>query len=361
MTQKEFRNLFDSIRCSEELTARMEELLSEPPAGEFAESVSGVTVTRKRSRWAGYAGLAACLLLVTGGAVYFLGQERIPAVRPDPDSHPETSVQTEQTMLTEHNAQNTGITETVPETAQKTEAETTPNTSRTPSQTIIETSDMVVTETVTVPEETSTEPLTEYEETTTTTTTETVPEVSESWQKAYLETAESFAQNPDFKDVSFSLIYFDEDDVPELAVHTYLTTLYLYTYDGGEAIELIDGWSYGAMGNTGYSYVPYANSLQNYNHDYAGLLGYTSYMSITPEKTLEVTDVIETWNFNDLNGNGMPDEGEYDNELSYTAYYVDGVEITAEEAAAYAKGEYIAIGAESSLTLEELRAELGLT
>ena len=53
------------------------------------------------------AGLAACLLLVTGGAVYFLGQERIPAARPDPDSHPETSVQTEQTMLTEHNAQNT--------------------------------------------------------------------------------------------------------------------------------------------------------------------------------------------------------------------------------------------------------------
>ncbi len=345
MTQKEFRDLFDSVRCSEAFTEHMEELLSEPPAGEFAESVSGVSTLHKHT-WTHYAGLAACLLIVAGGAVFFMGRgvSDQPPVTSQAESEPSTTVQPAQTTATDTDSMpEESAAMTVTEIMIESITETTHEAG---TETASETS-MTATAQTTIMMDTV--PPTETEET-------TAAPVLTGWQAAYLEIAEQFAGESE--EAKFSLVYFDEDDVPELAVSPFQTMLYMYTYHEGETIELIDGWGFGAMGNTGYVYVPYMNSLQNYNHDYAGLLGYTTYMSITPEKTLEITDVIETWNFNDLNGNGIPDEGEYDDELSYTAYYVDGVEITAEEAAAYAKGKYQPFGVD--LTLEEFRAELGL-
>ena len=347
MTQKEFRDLFDSVRCSEAFTEHMEKLLAEPPAGEFSESISGVSTVQKRT-WMRYAGLAACLLIVTGGALFFLTRGSAPEQLPISTEVPAASTAAQMQETTTAPQETAAVTETVTETViavvtettQTTTAETATETSTSTQTTAAQTS-TITTDTV---------PPTETEET-------NAAPVLTGWQAAYLEIAEQFAG--EYEEAKFSLIYFDDDDVPELAVSPFQTLLYLYTYDGGEAIELIDGWSFGVMGNTGYLYIPRMNSLQNYNHDFAGLLGYTTYMSITPQKTLEVTDVVETWNFNDLNGNGIPDEGEYDDELSYTAYYVDGVEITAEQAAAYAKGEYQPFSGE--LTLEKFKAELGLS
>ncbi len=353
MTEKEFRDLFDSVRCSEAFRARMEEKLSEPPAEGFTEIASGVAPAPVRSRWVRYAGLAACFLLVIGGgAVYLMGRGGVPdrpPVTTDSLAQSTTSAQTEETTIT---TTTTLQTESVVVTVSETVIETVPATE---SGTETTTTAQTTTETTTAITTTSV-PATETEETTTT----AAPALT-GWQVAYWELADGFAEEKEFtEEARFSLIYFDEDAVPELAVSAQQSCrLFLYTYHEGNAVELIDGWSFGAMGNTGYLYVPYQNSLQNYNHDYAGLLGYTSYMSITPQKTLEVTNVIETWNFNDLNGNGIPDEGEYENEPGFTAYYVDGVEITAEEAAAYAKGEYQPIG--GTLTLEELRTALELS
>lgn len=139
MTQKEFRNLFDSIRCSEQLTERMETLLSEPPAEEFAETVSGVSITQKRSRWAGAAGLAACLILITGGILLFVQQSRMPS-EPPISSEQETeqqlatsstvtevrSTETEYVILTQTLAHTTAATGTPgPETMTETGTETT--------------------------------------------------------------------------------------------------------------------------------------------------------------------------------------------------------------------------------------------
>lgn len=359
MTEKEFRDLFDSVRCSEAFRARMEEKLSEPPAEGFAEIASGVAPAPVRSRWVRYAGLAACFLFVIGGgALYLMGRGGMP------DQPPVTTDAPTQSTTTAHTEETTGTTtaslqtESVVVTVFETAVETVPATEiETGTTTTAQTTASTTTTTQTTTAVTTTSiPATETEETTTT----AAPALT-GWQAAYWELADGFAEEQEFTgEARFSLIYFDEDAVPELAVSAQESyQLFLYTYHEGNAVELIDGWSFGAMGNTGYLYVPYQNSLQNYNHDYAGLLGYTSYMSITPQKTLEVTDVIETWNFNDLNGNGFPDEGEYDNELNFTAYYVDGVEITAEEAAAYAKGEYQPIG--GTLTLEELRTALELS
>ncbi len=101
MTQKEFKNLFDSIRCSEAFTARMEEQLSNTPdTAVFSDTASGVGIAQSRGRWMRYAGLAACLLLVVGGACFFLRQEKLPSVSPAPGSSETTTTETKASTQT---------------------------------------------------------------------------------------------------------------------------------------------------------------------------------------------------------------------------------------------------------------------
>ena len=66
--------------------------------------------------------------------------------------------------------------------------------------------------------------------------------------------------------------------------------------------------------------------------------------------------VVETYNFDDVNGNGIPDEDEMESLGKYGVSYIDGREATDEECAALNKGEYEWI--EGTLSLKELLAEL---
>ena len=67
---------------------------------------------------------------------------------------------------------------------------------------------------------------------------------------------------------------------------------------------------------------------------------YTTYMEMTDEHTLDTVVTIETYNFDDANGNGMPDEEEQGSVGEYGGSYIDGVEVTDEECAKYDLGAY---------------------
>ncbi len=158
------------------------------------------------------------------------------------------------------------------------------------------------------------------------------------------------------EDLKFNLIYFDDDEIPELVTGVNGYYMSLYTFQDKTAYRLMDDWGYGAMGNAGYEYSPRNNSLRNYNSDYAGAIVYTTYMTIGSQHSLETTAQIETFNFDDVNGNGMPDEEEYDSVGNYSVSYLGDTEITNEEWNAYEAGEYVFI--ETVMSLEELMAEL---
>lgn len=153
----------------------------------------------------------------------------------------------------------------------------------------------------------------------------------------------------------YDLIYFDEDDIPELVagVSGYYTSL--YTYSNGKVYLVMDRWAYGAGGNTGYYYVPKKNSLRNWDQDGAGAILYTTYMTISKQHTMDVVVTIVLYNFDDANGNGSMDKDEEDS-LGYGKLYIDGKEVTDEECEIYEKGEYEFIGTEMSL--RELRSNL---
>ncbi len=174
------------------------------------------------------------------------------------------------------------------------------------------------------------------------------------YQEAYRAVARLCSLERD--DQTFALLYVDDDEIPELAAG--LTGYYvdLYTFHDGCLYLLMDDWGYGAMGNHGYEYAPRQNSIRNYNADYAGAIMYTTYMQISERYTLDTVVSIETFNFDDVNGNGVPDEEEEDSMGLYSVDRIDGRDVTREEAASYDRGDYEAVVGE--MNLAELEAAL---
>lgn len=153
----------------------------------------------------------------------------------------------------------------------------------------------------------------------------------------------------------YDLIYFDDDDLPELVVDDPGYHVSLYTYHDGRIYPIMYEWGYGAMGNAGYEYCPRKSSVRNYNADYAGLIFYTSYWTLSDGYMLDGVVTIETLNFDDANGNGIPDEDEEESYGYYNVSYIDGVEVTVEEYESYSMGEYVWLEAGSNgMSLEEL-------
>lgn len=159
------------------------------------------------------------------------------------------------------------------------------------------------------------------------------------YQEAY-ETISSLSELESSGSLQYNLIYFDEDDIPELVTGVEGYYISLYTYHDGTVYPLMDAWAYGAMGNAGYEYVPGQNSLRNYNADFAGAILNTAYMRIGAQHSWEMVAYIETYNFDDVNENGIPDENERDSIGCYSVSYMDGKEVSPEECASYDAGEY---------------------
>ncbi len=176
-----------------------------------------------------------------------------------------------------------------------------------------------------------------------------------SYQEAY-EMVSRLHELEDTEEKRYNLIYFDDNDIPELVagVNGYHTSL--YTYNNGRIYTLMNHWPYGAMGNAGYEYSPGKNSLRNYNNDFAGAILYTTYMAVSNEYSMDIMAQIETYNFDDVNENGIPDENEAASIGHYSVSYINGSEATDEECASYDAGNYEYI--EAVMSREELKSQL---
>lgn len=145
----------------------------------------------------------------------------------------------------------------------------------------------------------------------------------------------------------FNLIYFDEDDIPELVAGVSGYWMSLYTYSEGTVYCLANDWGYGAFGNMGYEYVPGKNSLRNIDTDNAGQIVNITYMTINPEHSMEEVVWIKLVFSEEMN-----EDMEYD-----CTTYVNGEEVAEDEIGDYDVGEYEYI--DTILSLQELLEKLG--
>lgn len=179
------------------------------------------------------------------------------------------------------------------------------------------------------------------------------------YQIAYADIVAEFEEHFPDDDYSYNLIYFDQDDVPELVAFR-PCGLSMYTYNSGKIYTLTDDWTFGVMGNRGYEYIPYNNVLRNYNADLAGAIVYETYMKIDENK--ELVDYYEAslsqWFFDDKDGNYSYSDDELldDGEV---IYYLDDKKISKKEYDSYViEGEYEYI--EGTMSADEIYAELGV-
>lgn len=156
---------------------------------------------------------------------------------------------------------------------------------------------------------------------------------------AYMETVQAFydaniSYEDDYCKLGFDLVYFDDDDVPELVCGLNGYFVSLYTYDAGAVYCIIEEYPYGAGGNAGYDYYERQGIIYNRDADMAGAEIYECYD--TYDKMTHKMDpdpvYISTRYGDDSNGDGMLDWEEAE---AYTEghehYYIDGREVTKEE------------------------------
>lgn len=153
--------------------------------------------------------------------------------------------------------------------------------------------------------------------------------------------AEYSSEFTPYQAYTYDLIYFDNDDIPELVagLDDYWVSMYTFDKKDGKVHQVIDRWGYGAMGNPGYEYLPKKNFLLNYNSDFAGAVRYTFCGKMKHHEIISrYPKVIKQMNFADKNHNGVPDEGE-DTKQSY--YYYGDQKISPEKYGSFIKsGKY---------------------
>lgn len=177
-----------------------------------------------------------------------------------------------------------------------------------------------------------------------------------SWQEAYRFIARlENIQQPLYQ---YNLIYFDEDEVPELVVDL-PGRVSLYTYADGQLYRLMDGWGYGALGNVGYEYIPRKNKMFNRDNDYAGAVYYDTITRMNSDHHMEDAVTILTVNFDDKNGDGYPEEDEVQTLGEVSTSYIDDRIISEEEYASYFTDAEEAEWISGEFRYEELLQMLG--
>ena len=143
-----------------------------------------------------------------------------------------------------------------------------------------------------------------------------------------------------YDDLGYNLIYFDEDDIPELVTGLNNYYISLYTYKDGMLYRPIDSWSYNISGNVGYEYVPYQNSLRYNNTEYAGAIHYTTYSTMNDQYFIDIVNEVKIVNFDDVNENGILDPEEESFLGINGASYLNGEKVPYIECEKCDVGEY---------------------
>ena len=110
-------------------------------------------------------------------------------------------------------------------------------------------------------------------------------------------------------DAKFSLVYFNNDDVPELVAGVSGYSVTLYQFVDGYIYPIVDDWGYGAGGNGGYDYYVKAALIENFNQDGAGASYYWTYLKLN-EETHQMETVLYYHGVNDTSG-GWGEPGYY--------------------------------------------------
>ena len=162
-----------------------------------------------------------------------------------------------------------------------------------------------------------------------TTTNNETSKTQKEYAKEYLKIIDEVKAKYPNTDLKYDLIYFNNDNIPDLVIGVSGYWVSLYVYEDGKVYNPIDEWSYGAMGNVGYDYLEKKGAIYNYNSDFAGGVG-TSSISIYNSK-----HELDTLSHRDKGADMVPTDPMYEEvqkDLEKTAgYYYNDQKISEQE------------------------------
>lgn len=93
-------------------------------------------------------------------------------------------------------------------------------------------------------------------------------------------------------DIKCDLIYFNNDDIPDLVVGVsgYWTSLYMY--EDGKVYTIMDKAQYGIGGSKYFDYYEKKGVIFNYGNSYAGAIGYQTYYVLNSNKKLDELEFV---------------------------------------------------------------------
>ena len=154
-----------------------------------------------------------------------------------------------------------------------------------------------------------------------------------SYAKEYIKIINELESEYSSDDLKCDLIYFNNDNVPDLVIGITGYWVSVYMYENGTVYNPIDAWSYGAMGNVGYNYQEKKATILNYNSDFAGAIG-SETIAILNSKHEFDTLTYTAKEEGIINENEIPEDELKEIEKaieSYGGYYYNDQKISEEE------------------------------
>lgn len=148
------------------------------------------------------------------------------------------------------------------------------------------------------------------------------------WQDAYEWVIGRLNEGVDYDGFEYALIYFDDDDIPELVMDYPGYSVSMCSYRDGKLVYSINAWPYGAFGNPGYDYYEKGNLVIGSYTEYGGDIQYTCYYRM--DNSGEVHEVYEAkcYYCYDIDGDGTITADE-EGQMEYFCY--TGEDLTQEE------------------------------
>lgn len=115
---------------------------------------------------------------------------------------------------------------------------------------------------------------------------------SADYAKEYIKIIDKYESDYPENNITCDLIYFNNDNIPDLVIGISGYWVSLYIYENGTIYNPVDEWGYGTGGSKYYEYLEKKGAIYNYGNSYAGAIGEITLYILNSKKEFDVLSYV---------------------------------------------------------------------